>query len=153
MYSIIKLIKTHQLTIGTVESVTGGLLSNYFVKHKGASSFFVGAIVAYQDQAKEKLLHIPSSLIAKGVVSNEFVKAMVLQGLTLIPSDIIIATTGNAGPQVLPHSQPGEIFIAVGSKDHVLTKKIVLSGTRQKNRSTTASESLLLLKDFINTYY
>lgn len=153
MYSIINLIKAHRITIGTVESVTGGLLSNYFVKHLGASSFFVGAIVAYQYQAKEKMLKIDPSLISKGVVSVEFVREMVLQGLKIIPSDIIIATTGNAGPGLLPYSQAGEIFIAVGNKDHIITQKIVVTGTRQKNRSTTVSKSILLLKDFINTYY
>lgn len=153
MYSIIQLIKAHRITIGTIESVTGGLLSNYFVKHKGASSFFVAGIVAYQDVAKEKLLSIDHSVISKGVVSISFVEYMVRQGLKKIPSDIIIATTGNAGPGALSNSEVGEIYIAVGNKDHQLTKILRLPGTREKNRSQTVSESLLLLKDFINTYY
>jgi PncC family amidohydrolase len=153
MYSIINLIKKHRITIGTVESVTGGLLSNYFIKHKGASSFFVGAIVAYQDVAKERLLAMDKTVISQGVVSLNFAKQMVQQGVKKIPSDIIIATTGNAGPTVLAQTEVGEIYIAVGNSKHVIAKKLMLSGTRQKNRSVTVSVSLLLLKDFITTYY
>lgn len=153
MYSIKKLISEHKLTIGAVESVTGGLISDYFVQIPGASSFFVGSLVTYQLLAKETMLGFSKTELTKGVVSETFIKQMVLKGLAKIPCDIILASSGNAGPTFLEHSQDGEIHLAVGNKHAILTKKLVLEGTRQFRRRTAVSEVIQLLKEFITTYY
>jgi PncC family amidohydrolase len=153
MYSIKTIINQHKLSIGAVESVTGGLISDYFVQMPGASSFFVGSLVTYQLLAKEIMLGFSKEELDKGVVSESFIKRMVNKGLEKIPCDIILASSGNAGPTFLDHSQDGEIHLAVGNKNVIMTKKLVLEGTRQFRRRTAVSEVIHLLKDFITTYY
>ena len=42
----------NNLTLSTVESITGGKLSSSIIKKAGASTFFKGSLVTYSNEAK-----------------------------------------------------------------------------------------------------
>ncbi len=72
-----RVLREKKLTVATAESCTGGAIAAKIVSVSGASEYFKGGIVAYQDDMKMSSLGIRSELIAKHtVVSPEIAVAM-----------------------------------------------------------------------------
>ncbi|MCK5577729.1 MAG: CinA family protein, partial [Dehalococcoidales bacterium] len=58
------------LTLGLVESATGGLISHLVTNVPGSSDYYKGSITAYSNQAKVKLVGVREETIQKfGAVS------------------------------------------------------------------------------------
>ena len=86
-------------TVSTCESCTGGYIASQLTSHAGSSHWFQGAIVSYQIELKERLVHVPAATIEQyGVVSREVAEAMASGVRQACRSTISIATTGVAGP-------------------------------------------------------
>ena len=51
-------LKSKNLTVAVAESCTGGAISTALTEHEGASKWFVGSLVTYQQKTKENLLQI-----------------------------------------------------------------------------------------------
>ena len=100
-----------QQALATAESCTGGLASAILSQCPGASRWFIGAIVCYQDALKQSLLDVDGGLIAShGVVSQPVADAMA-QGLSRrFPGALALSVTGwldNAPPtNAQGHSEP-----------------------------------------------
>jgi PncC family amidohydrolase len=105
-------------TLGVAESCTGGAICARLVKHAGASEYFLGGIVAYSNELKEKLLGVrKGTLDLKGAVSQETAKEMALGILQMMKSDFAVAVTGVAGPSGGTERSPvGTVWIAVVRK-------------------------------------
>lgn len=103
------------LTFGTAESMTGGMTASLFVEVPGASSVFRGSIVSYQEALKTELLGVPRTVLrAKGAVSPETAVRMARGGRKTLGVDVVVSTTGSAGPTADPGGAPvGRIYIAV----------------------------------------
>ena len=87
-------------TVSTCESCTGGYIASQLTSHAGSSHWFQGAIVSYQIELKERLVHVPAATIEQyGVVSREVAEAMASGVRQACRSTISIATTGVAGPR------------------------------------------------------
>ena len=94
-------LANRNLTIGSVESFTGGLFAKTFTDVSGASKVFKGSIVAYSPEVKVNVVGIPQEYIDKyGVVSYEVCQQMAIKGQRLLGVDVCVAFTGNAGPAV-----------------------------------------------------
>ena len=109
----------HKKTLACAESCTGGLLSSQLTAIPGASNYFLGSLVAYSNQLKEKLLHVSSkTLQTKGAVSPEAVHEMWKGILQATGADFAVAVYGIAGPTGgTPDKPVGTIFYALGFKD------------------------------------
>lgn len=94
---VFDLLKEKQLTIGFVESMTGGNLSSLLVKHQGASQVLKGSLVVYSNYLKDKLLNITSKeLEINGISSTYITHKMALKGHEILKSDIVVSVSGNA---------------------------------------------------------
>ena len=58
-------LANRNLTIGSVESFTGGLFAKTFTDVSGASKVFKGSIVAYSPEVKVNVVGIPQEYIDK----------------------------------------------------------------------------------------
>ncbi len=86
-------------TLCGAESCTGGAATRKVVGVPGASRYFRGAIEAYADDAKERLLGVPAATLARhGAVSAETALAMAEGARRAFGADCAFATTGIAGP-------------------------------------------------------
>lgn len=103
------------LTLGTAESCTGGGVAAALTAVSGASGYFQGSLVAYQDRLKEQFLAVPAEVIRQyDVVSQPVVEQMVRGACALLGTHCALATTGYAGEGngVIPS---GTIWIGWGS--------------------------------------
>ena len=135
-------------TVAVAESCTGGLLSKLFTDLAGSSRYFIFGAVTYSNQAKIKILRLPSQLIAKnGAVSAPVAKIMAKNVRRLFKTDFGIAITGIAGPSGGSKAKPvGTVFIAVDAGEKKICKKFLFSGSRKSIRTQSALKSLELLK-------
>ena len=105
------------MTISTAESCTGGRIAAAITAHSGASNYFQGGLVAYQNEVKEKMLGVPEEMIAQyGVVSRQLAEQMVKGACDLFGTDYALASTGYAEAW---EGHDVEIWVAWGSKGDV----------------------------------
>jgi nicotinamide-nucleotide amidase len=87
------------LTVATVESCTGGLVSAALTAIPGSSDVVAGGLVTYSNAAKSALAGVPSPLIAEhGAVSEPVARAMAEGGRSRLASSLAVSLTGVAGP-------------------------------------------------------
>jgi PncC family amidohydrolase len=92
----------------TAESCTAGRVAEQLADVASASDVLRGALVAYQDEAKRKLLGVT----APSVVSEEAAAEMATGACALFDAEVAVATTGVAGEDPVDGVEPGTVFIA-----------------------------------------
>lgn len=144
-----RLLASSGLTVATAESCTGGSVAAALTHQAGASAFFRGAVVAYQNDIKTKLLGVSSTDIERHTAVSEPVALAMAEGVRrLLGADIGISTTGVAGPGGGSTEIPvGTVWIgcatAEGSSAHCLR----LSGTRAEVIAEAGHQALLTIFD------
>jgi len=113
--SLLKKLGSRGLTLGSVESVTGGLFASTICEIPGASKVFKGSLVAYNNSIKTNLADVmPETIETYGVVSQEVADEMAQGGARLLRVDVCVSFTGNAGPSVEPgNAKIGDVYVAV----------------------------------------
>ena len=146
-----ELFLKHHLSLGSVESFTGGLFASSITSISGASNFFKGALITYATEEKQRLLGIDKEDIEEfGVVSKEIAYQMAKYGKQTLNVDICVAFTGNAGPTAMEGKPVGEVFIAVAYKNTVEVFPYLLNGGRNEIQAEGVKKSLTLLKEIIS---
>ena len=127
----------HQLTLGTAESCTGGLLASLITHHSGSSKYYMGGVSSYSNYAKHRVLHVnDDTLKSFGAVSEETAKEMAEGVLKVFNVDYGISVTGVAGPSGGSAEKPvGTIFVGISGPTGTYTRKFQLDGDRLANRS------------------
>ena len=98
MKELVSLLRKEKLTIGSAESLTGGLFASEIVAVPHASEVFLGSIVSYANSVKEDVLSIDKDVIYKhGVISEQVVRLMAQHASELLKTDITVSFSGNAG--------------------------------------------------------
>ncbi len=138
-------------TLGVAESCTGGLVGSRITDVPGASEFFRGSIVAYNDELKRDLLGVSSETLEKhGAVSEETALEMARGARKICQSDIGVALTGVAGPGGgTPQKPVGTVsFALVGpEREYSLTK--LLGSRRRDNKWRAGNYALDLVRRYI----
>ena len=120
------------LTLGSIESFTGGLFASEVTKVPGASNYFKGSIVTYATEEKERLLGISHEDVKKyGVVSKQIAEQMAVYGRDLLDVDVCVSFTGNAGPSAMENKPVGEIYIGIATNEKVIVLPFLLKGDRK----------------------
>ena len=126
-----KHLREKGLTLGSVESFTGGLFAQQITSVSGASKFYKGGYVTYATEEKVNLLLIPQSLVDQhGVVSKEIAYYMANNARQLLKVDVCVSFTGNAGPDAMEGKPVGEVHICVATKDSAQVYSLLLEGNR-----------------------
>lgn len=135
------------LTLGCAESCTGGNIAHKITMVPGCSQYFMGSLVTYSNEAKMNLLKVKSETLEEhGAVSEQTVKEMVLGAIDALHIDYAIATSGIAGPSGGSAEKPvGTIWVAVGNKEQIYSKKLQLGNNRERNIEMTSNVALALL--------
>jgi len=102
-------------TLALAESCTGGALASKITSIPGSSNYFLGSIVTYSNEWKERFLQVSrTSLENHGAVSREVVVEMACGLLNETNADFGAAISGVAGPDGGTKKAPvGTIYIAI----------------------------------------
>jgi len=140
-------LKANKLTLGTVESCTGGLLGQLITDFPGSSDVFLGGIISYSNIIKENLCSVPKEILLKhGAVSHETAWHMAKGGLEKLNTDFAIALTGIAGPGGGSDEKPvGTLYIALASKSskEIAVAKLLYPYGRTRFRMAAAYTAFL----------
>jgi len=107
-------LMARKMFLGCAESCTGGLTSALCTDVPGSSRWFRGAVVAYDDAVKTRLLKVDEALLAAhGAVSGPVVEAMAKGALEALDVHVALAVSGIAGPDGGGLDKPvGTVWIA-----------------------------------------
>jgi nicotinamide-nucleotide amidase len=146
-----QLLLSKKKTMATAESCSGGYIAHLITAIPGSSEYFKGTVVAYAYDVKEDVLGVQhSTLETKGAVSEETVTEMLSGLLQKTTADYGIATSGVMGPGGGTTDKPvGTVWVAVGSREKMIAKRLHFRFDRLKNIELTATNALLMLFQFI----
>lgn len=143
-----ELLRAAGQNLAVAESITGGAVARLITSVPGASSYFLGGIVCYQDDAKVALLGVrPGTLAATTAVSPETALEMAEGVRQRLGADWGLATTGYAGPTGGGEERPaGTVVLALCGPEGSRTRLLSLPGGRSAVRERTALAALDLLR-------
>ncbi len=153
--ALVDLVMEKGLTIGTVESCTGGMISARLTKVPGVSAVLKTCLVTYSNKAKRKLVGVKKETLDKhGAVSFKTAKEMAKGMAALHKTDVAIAVTGIAGPDGGSEEKPvGLVYIACHVCGVTTVKEYHFSGNRDKIRESTVAYALILARKCIMDYF
>ena len=144
-------------TLATAESCTAGRVASVITAVPGSSNYSKGGLACYADEVKIQLLKVDADVIAeKTPVCEEVVRQMVIGANELFHTDYAVAISGFAGPGGPDGGRSGvivgTIWIAVGTKDDVVTTMIEEDNGRDKNWASATTVAMHLLRDYLKEH-
>lgn len=146
-----KLLLSKGATLGTAESCTGGYIASLITSVPGASNYFRGSVIAYDNEVKQNLLGVKRGTLEQhGAVSEEVVLEMAVGAKDRLKVDYAIAVSGIAGPDGGTPGKPvGTVWIAVAGKGHAEARHFIFGDHRQRNIRRSAIAALNMLRLFM----
>jgi PncC family amidohydrolase len=151
--TIAKKLTQKKATLMVAESATGGLIQDTITSVPGSSAFYLGGVVAYADELKQRLLQVPARVLQQdGAVSEPTAAAMALGVRLLLDADFGLATTGIAGPTGgSPEKPVGLVYVAIAHRGfETITRKFTFTGSRTENKRHFGETALQLLVDTLD---
>ena len=104
------------LTLATAESCTGGLVAAALTDVAGSSAAFDRGFVTYSNAAKIAMINVsPATLERHGAVSEEVAREMAIGARRAAGVDIVVSTTGIAGPGGSEVKPEGRVCFALAT--------------------------------------
>ena len=134
--------------LALAESCTGGGLGGRLTDRPGASAWFMGGVIAYDNRVKERLLAVdPAILEAHGAVSLECAEAMAFGARAVTGAEWGLSITGVAGPDGGSAEKPvGLVYIGCVGPNSVEVAELRLPGDRERIRLRAQTLALHLLR-------
>ncbi len=145
------LLRENKLTLGAVESATGGLISHLITNISGSSDYYQGSITSYSNEIKIRLVGVKKETLEKyGAVSGQVAEEMAAGGRHLLGIDICVADTGIAGPTGATKNKPiGLFYLGLSHKDGTFNRKHVFHGNREQNKEQASLTALMWVKEYL----
>ncbi len=145
------LLRQKGLTLGTVESATGGLISHLVTNVSGSSEYYKGSVVSYSNEVKIKVVGVKEDTINKyGAVSSQVAEEMARGGRKILAVDVCLADTGIAGPcGATPGKPVGLFYVGLSYRDGTYSQKHNFQGSREQNKLYAAQAALSWLKEYL----
>lgn len=146
-----RLLRERGATIATAESCTGGLVAHRITEVPGSSDYFLGGVVSYSEEAKQRLLGVPEGILRHhGAVSAPCAEAMAKGVKERFGATFGVSTTGIAGPSGgTPEHPVGTVFIGMAVGDHVEVKRYRFFGDRSQVKLMASEVALDRVRRFL----
>lgn len=145
------LLRQKGLTLGVVESATGGLISHLITNVPGSSDYYKGSVTAYSNETKIKVIGVNRDTIEKyGAVSHQVAEEMARGGRKILAVDICLADTGIAGPAGATPGKPvGLFYLGLSHHGGTYSQKHEFHGDREQNKRSAAEAALSWLREYL----
>ncbi|ASR03414.1 CinA family protein [Gordonia rubripertincta] len=127
--------------VAVAESLTGGNLASELSKAPQAGDWFRGGVIAYHEDVKFGLLEVPEG----PVVSETAARAMVATTARLFDAEIVVAVTGEAGPEP-DEAAPGTVWFGLDHRGKVSASRKEFDGEPEDVLAQTIAYSLELIE-------
>jgi nicotinamide-nucleotide amidase len=146
------LLRQKGMTLGAVESATGGLISHRITNVPGSSDYYKGSVTAYSNEIKARVIGVKKTTLGRyGSVSAQVAEEMAAGGRKLLAVDICIADTGVAGPGGAKPGKPvGLFFLGLSHGGRAHSRQHNFSGNREQNKQDAAEAALKWLKEYLS---
>ena len=150
--TLVRTATERNVTVGTAESLTAGLIAATIANTSGASRVLMGGVVSYDPEVKHALLSVTREVIdGIGVVSEPCARQMADGARAALHTDFAVSATGVAGPTGgTPETPVGTVYLGVSSAVHTHVVRCQFSGDRQAVREQAVGKALVLLIEAIN---
>ena len=141
---VVRVFLDKNLTLGTAESLTGGMIAASVAGVSGASAVLMGGVVSYDSRVKHEVLGVEQAVIdTVGVVSQPCALQMAQGARRVLKTDVAVSATGIAGPTGGTAETPvGTVFIGVSSAKGTRVDECHFEGDRQSVREQSAAHAL-----------
>ena len=132
------------MTLATAESCTGGGIGHALTAIPGSSAAYLGGVISYTNEVKERLLHVPHEILETvGAVSPEVAQAMAQGARAATGADLALSVTGLAGPDGDGSGRPvGLVYIGCASGQGTAVREFHFSGGRRQVREQAVCAAL-----------
>jgi nicotinamide-nucleotide amidase len=130
-------------TIAVAESCTGGFLGERITQVPGSSSYFLGGLITYSNEAKTRLLGVPADAHP---VSEDTARAMAEGARERLGSTWAVSVTGEAGPESATGLPVGTVFLGIAGPDGTRVTRHLFLGDRARVRIMSTQTALDLLR-------
>lgn len=146
-----RMLTARSWMLGGAESCTGGLVSHMLTSVSGSSAWFKGAVVAYANEIKMRVLGVPEAVLAgPGAVSQQCVYAMAEGVRKALGVEVGFAVSGIAGPTGgTPDKPVGTVWMAWALPGGVSARRFNFSGDRAGIKTQSAGTCITELAGLI----
>ncbi|HHV86581.1 MAG TPA: CinA family nicotinamide mononucleotide deamidase-related protein [Petrimonas sp.] len=147
-------LRSNNLTVSTAESCTGGSIAHRITLVPGASAYYKGSVVSYDNTVKTSMLDVDSkSIETYGAVSWEVVEQMAQNVSEKLKTDCSIAVSGIAGPDGGTLEKPvGTVWICTRMHNETVTQKYQFGTSREENINRTTNMAILQMIKMLKKY-
>jgi len=149
---VLTVLDSRGLTLASAESCTGGMVASAITDIPGASAVFLGGVVAYSNDSKQRLLLVPAQTLATyGAVSSQTALDMAKGVAGAMGSDCAVSITGIAGPDGGSAEKPvGTVWFGFSIQGVATAELAHFSGDRRAIRQAATSWALERLLVLVN---
>ena len=139
------------VSIGTAESLTGGMICSALVDVPGCSQVVRGGVASYALEVKNAVLGVDAGILQeKGAVEEEVAKQMAAGAAKALNAQVVVATTGIAGPGGEEPGKPvGTVWLGWSANGAQGAQLLHLSGSRQEVRVAASAKALQKMAELI----
>ena len=147
------LLRQQGLTLGAIESATGGLISHLITSVPGSSDYYKGSITAYGNEIKVKVVGVKAATLNRyGAVSSQVAEEMASEGRRVLAVDVCVSDTGIAGPGgATPEKPVGLFYLGLSHQGGTFSQRHVFQGSRQQNQQSAAEAALGWIKEYLQS--
>ncbi len=138
-------------TLAVAESCTAGMIGMRITRVPGSSEYFLGGILCYSDDAKQRLCGVPRELLEKhGAVSAQVAEALACGVRNALRSSVGLSITGIAGPAGgTPDKPVGLVYVGLSDGGRTTHLRRIIPGDRDTVRERTTYLALSNLRRFL----
>lgn len=146
---VVEKAMARQMTVGTAESLTGGLISAMLTSVPGSSAAVRGGIVSYVNEVKNEVLGVSEDVLATQGAVDELVALQMARGaLREVGCDVAVSVTGIAGPTGAEPGKPvGTVWIGCATAKETHAKRYQFEGGREAVRLQTVLTALQIMDE------
>ena len=145
---IARIARDGGLWVAAVESATAGRVSSRLGEGENASSWFRGAVVAYDEQVKFDVLGVEPGPL----VTTRCAEQMAAGAAQLLRADAVIALTGVGGPDPDEGKPPGTVVMAARVHDRTTCATFLISGAPDEVVEGATERALELLASVLRQH-
>ncbi len=144
---LIHTLQNRNLSIGTAESMTGGMIAGKLTTVAGASEVFKGGVVTYTNEMKMKMIDVSEETLEEYTAVSEPVAREMARGVQVLTgADVVASITGLAGPGGGTDEIPvGKVFVCIRLGESEYIRELQLTGVREQIRERAANTVLFEL--------